>query len=470
MLEYIRRTPMPTSREGLYQWHARRGAFERLIPPWESLSIRAWAGGEATAHLPPPQQVGDISTGTRVTLRTGLGPISTTIVAEHVDHQEGSLFVDEMRKGPFAAWRHAHRFLDGPDGTSILEDHIRYALPLGMLGQALGGGIAKRRLEQMFAFRHRRTAQDLARHARYADTPRMTIAITGASGLIGTQLAAFLRTGGHTIIPLTRRDPPPGSAAVRWDPRGFVDTDSLEGVDAVIHLAGESIQGRWTTAKKERILESRRQGTSTLAHALATMTTPPKTLISSSAIGYYGDRGDERLEADATPGEGFLAEVCQIWESATQPAKDAGIRVVHPRTGVVLSGQGGALKTMLPAFWMGAGGTLGDGAQWMSWIGIDDLIGIFHHVLMEDSVRGPINAVAPNPVTNQDFTTTLGQVLRRPTFVPVPAAAIRFVLGEMGQELLLYSARVQTQTLMESGFSFLQPTLEEALRAELGRS
>ena len=472
MPEVTYRTPMPASPEALYAWHARYGAFQRLLPPWERLRLVSWQGGEATRHLPDAQQRGDISTGATVTLRAGLGPLSVSMVARHVAHEEGRFFADRMVQGPFRSWLHSHRFLPDPDHSdgSILEDQIAYTLPLGALGQAVGGGFAARTLERMFAFRHRRTAQDLERHRRYSAHPRLTVAVTGASGLVGQQLVAFLRTGGHRVRPLTRRRPLPGSDEIQWDPAaGTVDTAALEGIDAVIHLAGESIMGRWTAAKQARIRDSRVQGTATLARALAGQKRPPRVLISTSAVGIYGDRGDTLLsEDDDRDGAGFLAGVCREWEAAADPARAAGIRVVHPRLGVVLSGQGGALAAMLPPFWLGLGGPVGSGQQWVSWIGLDDLLGLLYHALFTESLSGPVSAVAPQPVTSAELGRTLGRVLRRPAVLPLPAPAVRLALGQMGEELLLYSARVSAARAQESGFTFLHPTLEEALRAEVG--
>ena len=470
MTRFVQRLTVPCSASALYQWHASGGAFQRLAPPWEHIRVRSWEGGEATQGMPQAQQFGDISTGATVTIQTRIGPIPATMVAKHTDHAADSHFVDEMIKGPFARWRHEHRFI--PDGEqAILEDSIDYALPAGALGQALGGRFAQRQLEQLFAFRHRRTLQDLLRHQQFADRPRMTIAVTGASGFVGRQLVAFLRGGGHRVRAMVRRAPEPGSDQIAWRPaEGFVDRAALEGVDAIIHLAGESILGRWTAAKKARILQSRVQGTRAIAEAAAALQKKPAVLISTSAVGIYGDQGDTLLPEDADKdGDGFLADVCRQWEAAAQPARDAGIRVVHPRLGVVLSGGGGALSTMLPAFSLGLGGPIGSGKQWMSWIGLDDLVGIYHHALFTDTLQGAVNAVAPGAVTSRDYGRALGAVLRRPAFMPLPTPAVRLIMGQMGEEMLLFSIRASSQKLQDSQFSFLHQGLDGVLRAELGR-
>jgi uncharacterized protein (TIGR01777 family) len=248
-----------------------------------------------------------------------------------------------------------------------------------------------------------------------------------------------------------------------------VDESKMDGVDAVVHLAGENIAaGRWTEERKKRIRESRVVGTQRLCETLGRLTNKPKVVVVASAIGFYGARNDEVLTETSPAGEGFLPEVCEAWEASAQPAIDAGIRVVHPRIGVVLAAKGGALATMLPAFKMGVGGRVGSGKQYMSWVSLDDVVGIIHHLIFTDDISGPVNAVAPNPVTNAEFTKALGRVLRRPTLLPVPKTAIKMLFGEMGEKLVLQGARVIPDKLQKSGFEFLHTDLETALRAELG--
>ncbi len=299
----------------------------------------------------------------------------------------------------------------------------------------------------------------------------MKVAITGASGLLGTALTTALTADGHTVVPVsrTRRD----ADTVVWNPRkGEIEADKLEGVDAVVHLAGENVFGlRWTQEKKERILASRVAGTELVAKTLAGLEKKPSVLVSASAIGYYGDRGDEILTEASAPAEaGFLSLVCREWERAAQPASDAGIRVVHPRIGVVLSPKGGALELMLPAFKTGLGGRVGPAAQWFSWIALDDVVGALRHALDTDALEGPMNTVAPHPVTMETFTDTLGKVLSRPTIFNVPTGLVRFVGGEMADETILQSARVRPVVLEENGYDFRFPELEEALRHLLGKN
>lgn len=291
----------------------------------------------------------------------------------------------------------------------------------------------------------------------------MKVLISGASGLVGSALARSLTETGHEVVPLVRHS---GEVGIRWDPSGGeLDRVSLEGLDAVVHLAGESIaEGRWTQEKKARIRDSRIEGTDLLARSLSDLERPPRVLVCASAVGVYGDRGEELLDENAEPGTGFLAEVCRGWEAAADPARAKGIRVVHVRFGVILSGEGGALAKMLTPFRLGLGGILGDGSQYMSWIAREDAVGIVVHAISEDALAGPVNAVSPNPVTNREFTQTLGGVLRRPTIVPIPAFGARLVFGEMADELLLSSARVRPARLVETGYAFRFAELEGALR------
>ena len=296
----------------------------------------------------------------------------------------------------------------------------------------------------------------------------MNILVTGAAGLIGTALTSFLTQNKHRVIRLVRRaQPTPGE--IGWDPYAqTLDIEALEGLDAVVHLAGENIaDGRWTAGKKLRIRESRIQGTRLLAQSLARLFDPPKVLVSVSAIGYYGDRGEELLDEESDPGKGFLADVCRAWEAATAPAVMRGIRVVHPRLGMVLSTAGGALARMLPAFRLGIGGRIGSGRQYMSWITIEDLVGILDYAIHNGSLHGPVNAVSPNPVTNQDFSIMLGRVLAKPSFLALPAFAARIAFGEMADALLLASARVLPTRLKESGHKFQFPEVEDSLRHAL---
>ena len=304
----------------------------------------------------------------------------------------------------------------------------------------------------------------------------MNIIVTGSTGLVGTRLVRALISDGHSITRLVRGDAQafraPGSAAVRWDPAaGTIDAKPLEGHDAAVHLAGENIAaGRWTDEQKARIRDSRVKGTRLLAETLAKLDAPPQTLVAASAIGFYGDRGDELMTEESASGEGFLSEVCREWETAASPASRAGMRVVHLRIGVVLSAEGGALAKMLTPFKLGVGGKIGSGEQYMSWIDLDDVVGAIMHALKNEEVRGAVNTVAPRAVTNSEFTKTLGSVLSRPTLFSVPAFAARLAFGEMADALLLSSTRVAPQRLEATGYQYKYPELEGALRHAIGES
>jgi uncharacterized protein (TIGR01777 family) len=296
----------------------------------------------------------------------------------------------------------------------------------------------------------------------------MNVLISGATGLVGSALTDALKQAAHTVTPLSRSASIP--AAVSWDPlNGKLDPAALTGVDAAVHLAGENIAGRWTATKKKAIRESRVAGTRTLCSALAAMNVRPKVLVSASAIGFYGNRGDEIMTESSSQGTGFLPEVCQAWEDETKIAVAAGIRTVLVRIGVVLSPKGGALKKMLTPFKLGLGGVIGDGKQTMSWIALDDLVSVILFALNTQTLKGPVNAVAPHPATNRAFTKTLGRVLSRPTIFPMPAFAARLAFGEMANDLLLGSTRVKPERLEAAGFSFKYPELEPALRHVLAR-
>jgi uncharacterized protein (TIGR01777 family) len=298
----------------------------------------------------------------------------------------------------------------------------------------------------------------------------MKIVVSGSSGTIGSALIPELSSQGHAVTRLVRSKPEKEGAAIGWDPiGGTIDTAGLEGHDGVVHLAGENIAGRWTAAKKAAIRNSRVRGTRLLAEALASLQQPPTVLVCASALGYYGDRGDLVLREDTGSGTGFLAEVCREWEAAAQPAADKGIRVVHLRIGVVLSLKGGALKEMLTPFKLGVGGRMGSGQQYWSWVAVDDVAGAILHALTTETLSGAVNTASPNPVTNREFTKAMGRVLGRPTIFPMPAFAAKLALGEMAEQLLLASQRLDMGKLLASGYQFRYPELEGALRHLLGK-
>jgi len=452
-----RSSTLPVSADEAFAWHERPGAFERLTPPWERVTVLERSGG--------------IREGARTVVSVRVGPARFRWVAVHRDYVEGRRFVDEQVEGPFSHWIHEHRFEPEGPGATRYTDRIELGPAFGTVGAAAARLLARPRTERMLAYRHATLRDDLAAHARRRDGPRLRVAVTGATGLLGTALIPFLTTGGHEVIAVSRRR---GLRdAIHWDPAaGVIDHAGLEGLDAVVHLAGETVGARWSDRRKRRIRDSRVEGTMLLAEALAGLRRPPRVLVSASAMGVYGNRGDEVLTEDALP-EGppadFFVELGRDWESAADPALAAGIRVVNPRFGLVLTPAGGALARMLPPFLLGVGGPLGGGSQWVSWISIDDAIGVIHHALFTDELAGPVNTAAPEPVTSRSFAATLGRVLKRPALLPAPAPALKLLFGEMADTALLSSQRLSAARLLGSGYTFRHPTLEAALRHVLGR-
>lgn len=444
--------------EDVFAWHTRPAAFRRLVPPWEDVTLVAFEG---------------IRDGQKAVLKAGIGPIRKKWVAEHHGYIENRQFCDRQLKGPFSQWDHAHRFEPDGDDATILTDHIDYVVPFDNLGETIAGDQVRERLERQFAYRHRITQQDLSLHRRYnPEHQRLRIAISGASGLIGSNLVSFLRAGGHTVLRLVRA-PSDAEDAVYWDYRmGEIEAEKLEGLDAVIHLAGEPIFGlRWTEEKKTQILGSRVRGTEFLSKRLVGLVNPPRTLIQASAIGYYGNRGSEKLtEASNAGSGGFLSAVTQEWEAASRVAVEAGIRTVQLRIGVVLTPEGGALEAMLPAFKLGLGGRVGAADQYLSWIALDDVLGATYHALLTPEVAGPVNLTSPHPATSDHFVQTLGDALSRPTALNVPSTVVRMVSGQAADEFLLSSIRALPERLLASGYAFFYPELAGALRHQLGRT
>jgi len=451
------RSPMPVSPADLYAWHARPGAFTRLQPPWERVELLEHSGG--------------IADDSRARLRVRVGPLRFTWSAVHEGNEPGRRFVDVQERGPFAVWRHEHDCAADPGGdpaASELLDRVTWQLPAGRLGHWCAGAMVRGKLERMFCYRHAVTRGDLEfwRHTR--DLPRQKIAITGASGLVGTALAAFLTTQGHEVVRLSRRS---GPGFVRWDPASrMLDRAALRGVDAVVHLAGANLAGgRWNDARKRKLVTSRVDVTRWLVEELGQLATQPRAFLCASAIGYYGDTGETAVDESHGPGRGFLADLCTTWETEAMRAETWGARVVMLRLGVVWSGAGGALAKLAPVFRAGLGGPLAGGRAWMSWIALDDVLGAIAHALSDASLRGPVNLVAPEPVTNAAFTGALARVVHRPAVMPVPGWALRAAIGEFADAALLASARVLPARLAASGYAFRHPDLEPALRHELGK-
>jgi uncharacterized protein (TIGR01777 family) len=452
----VRRSPMPVPLEELWAWHLRPGGIERGTAPWDRVRVAARTGG--------------VEEGARVTLSVPFGPLRLPWVSEYRDVDPRRGFAAVQISGPFAHWVHVHGMADGGGRTSILEDRVEYAGRGGPIGRAMARRAVTRRLSALLRYRHETLAADLAAHARVADRPRLTVGITGASGLLGTALTHFLTTGGHRVVRFTRGPsaaaPPAGATEVRWDPaRGFADPDGVPPLDACVHFAGAGVADRrWTPARKALVRDTRVEGTATLARALAALPRPPRTLLCASATGFYGSQGRTTVDESAPNGTGFLAGVVRDWEAAAHPARAAGLRVAHLRLGLVITPAGGFLKAVLPLFKAGVGGPVGDGTQGLSWVGIDDVIGAFHHALFDERIDGPVNVTAPEPVSNAAFTRALGQAIHRPAVVPAPAFGLRLLLGrEMADETALSSAWVTPSRLAAAGYAFRHATLGAAL-------
>ncbi|NKY88440.1 TIGR01777 family oxidoreductase [Nocardia veterana] len=436
-------------RAEVFEWFRRPGAFRRLAPPWQPVVVAdeatSLADGQAVLRLPG---------GLRWVARHQPG-----------DYDPPRRFVDEIAVagpaslplGKLLPWRHIHEFEAIDEQSTRVIDRVETPIPAAAL-------------RSMFTYRYRQLADDLAAHRRAAERglrPR-TIAVTGASGLVGTALTAFLTTGGHTVIRLVRRNPA-GPDERQWNPDAPAG-DLLDGVDAVVHLAGASIAGRFTPDHKRAVAESRIGPTRALAELAAAAGV--ETFVSASAVGYYGaDRGDEPLDENAAPGTGFLADLVTAWEAATEPADAAGVRVVRVRTGIVQSPSGGTLRLLRPLFEVGLGGRIGDGRQWLPWIGIDDLVDVYHRALWDTELSGPVNATAPQPVRNLDYTRILARVLRRPALLPVPEFGPALILGGEGAtELATASQRVLPARLTAADHPFRDPDLESNLRHLLGKT
>jgi uncharacterized protein len=435
--------------EEVFAWHTRPGAMTRLVPPWQPMSVVAetesLADGRAVLALPG---------GLRW-------------VAQHLPEEfdPPHRFVDALSSaGPkswparaVGRWRHTHEFSEAPGGGTTIRDVVDAPVPAAAL-------------RSTFAYRARQLADDLAAHrdAAEAGAKPMVVAITGASGLVGSALAAFLSSGGHQVVRLVRR-PARARDERQWQPDGPAP-DLLSGVDAVVHLAGASIAGRFTSGHKTAVRDSRIEPTRRLAQAAADGEDGPTLFVSASAIGFYGyDRGDAVLCEESVRGDGFLADVVADWETATAPAADAGLRVVTVRTGIVQAASGGTLRLMRPLFAAGLGGRLGSGRQWLSWIGLDDLVGVYHRALYDERLAGPVNAVGPSPVRNADYTKALARVVHRPAVLPVPSLAPRLLLGAQGaRELAQADQRVVPTKLTELGHRFRHDTVDDALAHQLG--
>lgn len=474
VFEYVTHLPQP--RGVVFAWHNRPGAFTRLTPPGMARLLSGptdgiQPGSELTLLISQPL-VSALSglVSAQLPAAVPTPKLGVEWLVRHVELDPERLFVDEQVRGPFTSWRHEHHFTDAPDGGTLITDRITWELPVPQL---VAAPIATAELTKMFRFREQQLRADLALLDQLPSQSQHVV-VSGASGLVGSQVTALLQTAGHRVTTLVRR-PTTKSDEISWDPqRGTIDLSGARGrgiehVDAIVHLAGESIAGRFTEAKKQSIMQSREAGTRLIADAAIQL--GASALVQASGIGVYGARRPaEALSEHSAPGTGFLAEVVQRWEAAASSAVDAGVRTAFLRTGLALSGGGGALTPILPPFLLGLGGPLTRPERYLSWIGLDDLARAYLFALVTPQLAGPVNAVAPNPVTHREFANTLARVVRRPALLPLPGVAPAAAVGREGADQLIHTdQRVIPDKLIDAGFPFAAPTLEHALRHALMR-
>jgi uncharacterized protein (TIGR01777 family) len=451
---FIKTLTLSVNAKDLFDWHKRKGAFERLTPPWDPVEIIRKDEG--------------IDDGKEVELRIKIAGIPQTLKVTHQNYQEGKQFEDRQLAGPFAHWVHTHKVEAIDEKKSELIDSIEYRLPMGKLGKIFGSGIAESRLNHLFHYRHTIMKHDLSwlKWAQDQQVSPKKVIISGASGLVGKNLSAFLSTQGHEVWHFTR-NPKEAQTPNRLLWQNAEDPlPSLASFDWVIHLAGENVGQRWTQDTKKKIVESRLSRTQALAQKLAQEKTKNQVFFSASAIGYYGLNA-ENVDESAPKGSGFLAELCGDWEDKAKLAQDQ-VRSIQGRIGLVLSLQGGALDRLHLPFALGLGGNIGLGQRWMSWIDLNDLIGGIYFSLIKEEISGPVNLVT-SAVSNAEFTKTLGKVLNRPTIAPIPPFVLQAMFGEMANETILASQSVIPKKLKDLGFQSSIQRLEDSFRLQLGK-
>ena len=442
--EFVYRSHISRPAEEVFAWHLRPCALERVIPPWLKAKLLFDEGGPDVED-------------SEVALSVPIGPIHLKWLLKHVGFIPDREFTDVQVKGPFSYWRHVHRVRALEGHSCELEDEIHFAMPFF-------SDRVRKELEKALKYRHEVVKQDLSTYARYSDRP-LRILVSGTGGLMGKAMSTFLSNGGHQVVALVRSKELSGEDAIYWNPKtGEARKEDFEDFDAVIHLAGENIaKGRWTEKRKEEIFLSRCRDTWLLSQILLRLYRPPPVVITASACGYYGDQGEEILTEESARGKGFLADVCKKWEEATQGIENRGSRVVHARFGAILTPSGGMLQQVLLPFRLGLGGKLGDGQQFLSWIAIDDAVSALYHCLQTEALSGPVNITSPEAVRQAEFASRLAHQLKRPAILCFPKTLLRAALGELADEMLLSSMRAFPKRLLETGYVFRTPHLQEAL-------
>ncbi|HEX6672169.1 MAG TPA: TIGR01777 family oxidoreductase [Nitrososphaeraceae archaeon] len=464
---FVRRSLIPCNINTLFDYHTRNGALERLVPPWSGLEIIDHTGG--------------INNDDNSIFRIKLGPITFKWVAKHFGYIHNLQFQDKMIKGPFKKWIHTHSFIPQDQNQCIIEDKIDYMPRFGKIGSKIIQKRIQNYLNQLFIYRERILVNDTILEKMTREKGK-NILITGSHGLIGSSLIPLLTNiGGHKITRLVRKinnnntysSPTTNKEdkkSIFWYPEyDKLDHNELEGFDIIIHLAGENIFGRWTDIKKQRIFNSRVGSTKLLAKSLTKLSNPPSLLICASAIGYYGDRPNEYITEDSIPGKGFLSEVCQKWEKATQDVTEIGIRVVNTRFGVVLTPKGGILQKLLSPFKLGLGITIGNKDQYISWVSIEDVIKSIFYSISNTSIKGPVNVVSPKPITNLEFSDTLKKIFNPKLSMSINQNIPKLIFGEMSKEVLSTNTYVIPKRLISTGYKFFNSELEDSLRFLLGK-
>lgn len=458
-------SPIDSDVQNLFNYHANPGALNRLVPPWENITIR--------------ERGDSLAVGSEVVIRNSLFGVPVTWRARHTQLKSPESFQDIQLSGPFKTWVHDHDFRSDGRGRSILRDRVQFENKFGFIGK-IGLSIVRAKLGAMFAYRHRTTMEDLRLQSflkPFVSNRPLRIGVTGSSGMIGRRLVDLISVLGHSAVRILRPtsseqavEYPISSTSVVWQPgKGFSKTEAMEDLDAVIHLAGKGIAaGRWTDSAKHSIRDSRIEGTKQLARDLCSLASPPKAFVSASGVGIYGDRASDSLDETEPPGNDFLAILARDWESAAAEFEQSGNRVAIGRLGIALHPRQGALAKLLLPFHLALGGPIGSGRQYWSWIDVDDAAAGFLYLAANPKCVGAYNLVAPEQTDNRTFSKTLGNVLYRPSLLPVPAFALRILLGEMADAMLLASTRANSKRLLDEGFPFRSPKLASCLKHVLG--